>query len=297
MKKWFMKFEGPTFALAAVIYSCWLALVWFHEAIPWWLLWPAATYVTAWHFNFQHEIVHGWRSIPSWLRVAIAYPPLSLWFPLDIYVRNHSIHHRNQRLTYPGQDTETFYHKGEDWAGYSRAWRWIYMANQTLIGRLLLGPWLRWRKLVMIDIGKMFRGDLSDLSIWIRHSIAVAVLLWFVLNVAGMPFWQFFLFFTLSGMMLGMVRPFLEHRWGEKPFERVAVIESNWVFGLLFLWNNIHIVHHLHPTMPWYEIPSFYKRNRARMLELNGNFVYRGYYELARNYLLTPTFRPVHPDA
>ncbi len=292
----FMKYEGPTFVLAAVIYSCWVALVWFHADIPWWVLWPVAAYVTAWHFNFQHEVIHGWRSIPAWLRFTIAYPPLGLWFPLEIYIRNHSIHHRNQRLTYPGKDTETFYHNAEDWRNYSSLWQKLYLANQTLLGRLMLGPWIRWRKLILVDIGKLFRGDFVDLGIWIRHSIAVAMLLWFVLGVADMPIWQFLLFFTLSGMMLGMLRPFLEHRWGEKPYERVASVESNWLFGLLFLWNNLHIAHHLHPTMPWYEIPKFYRENRERLLALNGHFVYRGYFELVRAHLLSPTFVPIHPE-
>ncbi len=294
IKRTFMRYEGPTFVLGAAIYTSWAALIWFHDSLPWWVLAPAAAYVTAWHFNFQHEAIHGWRAIPDGLRTALVWPPLSLWFPFEIYRRSHSIHHRNQQLTYPKRDTESFYHSADDWAAYAPLKRRLLIANQTLAGRLLLGPWLRWYRLITVDIGKMFRGDLTDLPIWLRHLVGVALILTYIV-IAGMPIWQFLLFFTLGGMMLGMMRPFLEHRWGERPYERVACIESNWFFGLLFLWNNLHTVHHLHPTMPWYEIPSYYRRNREELLILNGHYVFRGYAELARRYLFKPTFFPVHP--
>jgi hypothetical protein len=47
--------------------------------------------------------------------------------------------------------------------------------------------------------------------------------------------------------------------------------------------------------MPWYEIPRYYRENRAALLAGNGEFVYRGYALLARRYFLKPVFSPVHP--
>lgn len=293
----FWRNEGPTWVLAAALYGSWGGLVWFHAALPWWILLPAAAYVTAWHLNFQHEAIHGWRSIPGWLRTAIVWPPIGGWLPYELYRRNHSIHHRNARLTFPGKDTESFYSRREDWQRYSAVWRWILTANQTFAGRLLLGPWLRWRRLVTGDFARLLRGDLADGWIWLRHGLGVSAVLGFATGVAGMPLWQYLLFFVYGGMVLGMVRPFLEHRWGERPYERIASVESNPVMGLLWLWNNLHIVHHLHPTMPWYEIPRFYRQNRPQLLAMNGHYVYRGYWQLAREHLMTPTFVPVHPRA
>ncbi len=296
-KGWLIAAEVPTWVLAVVIYACWFALVWFHAEIPWWLLLPAGTYVTAWHFNFQHEAVHGWRSIPVWLRCAVVWPPLGLWFPFEIYRRNHTIHHRNARLTYPGQDTETLYHGTGDWAKYSFWWRGLLIANQTMLGRLLLGPFIRWWKLLCNDIVPLFLGRWVDLAIWARHALGVAAILWFVLAVAEMPLWQFLLFFIFGGMSLGMLRPFFEHRWADKPYERIASVESNWIFGLLFLWNNLHIAHHLHPTIPWFQLPKFYRENRSELLGLNNNYVFTGYGVLARRYLFKPAFIPRHPEA
>jgi fatty acid desaturase len=65
---------------------------------------------------------------------------------------------------------------------------------------------------------------------------------------------------------------------------------------VLWLWNNLHIVHHLHPTMPWYDIPGYYRANREHLLALNGGFVYSGYLDLTKRYLTRPTFVPVHPN-
>ena len=295
-RHWFFRAECPTVILMFVIYGLWAALIWFHAAIPWWLLLPAGAYVTAWHFNFQLEAIHGWRSMPYRLRYAFAWPPLGLWFPFAIYKRNHTIHHRNSKLTYPRVDTETYYHRATDWENYTPLWRSLMMAHQTLLGRLVLGPVLRWRKLVSNDFARFFKGDFADAGIWFRHILGVVVILGYV-SFAGMPLWQFLLFFVYGGMTLGLLRPFIEHRWGQKPYERIASVESNWFFGLLFLWNNLHIIHHMYPTMPWYEIPGFYRRNREQVLHVNNHFVYSGYAELVRRYLLVPVFTPVHPDA
>jgi len=77
--------------------------------------------------------------------------------------------------------------------------------------------------------------------------------------------------------------------------ERTASVESNFVFGMLFLYNNLHVVHHRMPAMPWYDIPRYYRENRDELLRGNGQFVFRGYWVLARKYLVWPVFNPVHP--
>jgi fatty acid desaturase len=96
------------------------------------------------------------------------------------------------------------------------------------------------------------------------------------------------------GFSLGLLRAFIEHRAGPRPGRRVASVESNTLFGLLFLYNKLHVAHHLRPTIPWYELPRFYRENRAKLLKHNDNFVLRGYWEITRQYLFRPVFVPVH---
>ena len=69
------------------------------------------------------------------------------------------------------------------------------------------------------------------------------------------------------------------------------------MLGLLFLHNNLHVVHHNRPGLPWYEIPAAYRRDRDRFIADNDNLVYRGYREVAGRHLLTPHHQPVHPMA
>ena len=33
---------------------------------------------------------------------------------------------------------------------------------------------------------------------------------------------------------------------------RTAIVEGSWFFGPLFLFNNLHSLHHAEPLMPWY---------------------------------------------
>jgi fatty acid desaturase len=291
----FWAWEVPTYLLAAAIYASWVLLIWFHRVIPWWIEMPLGAYVIAWQFSLQHETIHGFRGAPAWLRFAIAFPPLGLWFPYALYRKSHSIHHRNTYLTVPGEDTETYYVRKADWDQMSPFWRGVLLFNQTLLGRLLIGPLLRLGKMVERETGRVWRGDTSHLTHWAVHVPAVAALLWFISGVCGMPWWYYVLVVAYPGFSLGLLRAFIEHRYGARPGERIASVESNTLFGLLFLYNNLHIAHHLKPTLPWYELPRFYRENREKLLKHNGHYVFRGYWQIARRWFLKPVFVPVHP--
>ncbi len=292
---WWRRWEVPTWIVAAAIYLSWAGLLVFHKMIPIPLLMIAGAYVLAWHFSLQHEAIHAWRSLPLWLRTAVVWPPIGGWLPFELYRRNHSIHHRDANLTYPGLDTESVYHQSEDWARYSKPWRAILMFNQTLLGRLTIGPLLRLRKLFIAETTLLRAGNFINVWVWVRFALGLAAVLWFVKAVGHMPIWEYYLVFVYPGFSLGLVRAFIEHRWGDHPEERIASVESNWVFGLLFLWNNLHIVHHLQPALPWYEIPREYRRDREGYLRRNGSYRFSGYGEIARRWLLRPVFIPIHP--
>lgn len=287
--------ELPTWLVAFAIYGAWAGLVIFHASIPWPILALAAAYVLAWHFSLQHEAIHGWRSVPLWLRTALVWPPIGGWLPYELYRRSHSIHHRDVNLTYPGLDTESVYHRQEDWNAYSRLWRSILMFNQTLLGRLTIGPLLRLRKLVLTEWALLRAGNFMNLWIWVRFALGLTAVLLFVAKVGHMPVWKYYLVFVYPGFSLGLLRAFIEHRWGNRWEERVASVESNWVFGLLFLWNNLHIVHHAHPALPWYEIPARYRGDREGWMKRNNSYVFPGYFDIARRWFFRPVFTPVHP--
>jgi len=291
----FRQVEGPTWLVALALYSAWTALIWYHAWIPWWLIMPAGAYLVAWHFSLQHEAIHAFRGVPAWLRFAVVFPPLGLWFPYPLYRKSHGTHHRDVNLTIPGVDTESYYVTRADWERAGRFKRLLLTLNQTLAGRLSIGPALRLWVLVSKEARRLRSRDFSHLPHWLVHAAAVAVLFWFIAGVCGFPWWQYCLLVAYPGMSLGLLRAFTEHRAALDSAERTAAVESNVVFGLLFLYNNLHVVHHLKPTIPWYDIPAYYRENRRELLASNGQFVYKGYAQLARRFLLVPVFSPVHP--
>jgi fatty acid desaturase len=291
----FWRYEVPTWILAVAVYGAWFLLMWYQAFIPWWLMIPLGAYVIAWQFSLQHETIHGFRGVPAWFRWAIAMPPLGLWFPYPMYRKSHSIHHRNTYLTVPGEDTESYYVRQADWRRMGRIQRAILMTNQTLAGRLLIGPLIRLTKLTQREIGRIRNHDYQNLPHWAVHAVLLTILFWFVSHVCGMPAWKYILLVAYPGMSLGLLRAFIEHRAAPRPGARVAAVESNVVFGLLFLYNNLHVAHHLKPVMPWYELPRFYRENREKLLKHNDNFVFRGYGEIAFKWLFRPVFVPIHP--
>jgi fatty acid desaturase len=295
VKQAFLRIDGPTWLVAVVLYGAWLLLVWFNARLPWWVIMPVGAYLVAWHFSLQHEAIHSFRGVPAWLRFAVVFAPLGLWFPYPLYRKSHTTHHRDVNLTVPGVDTESYYVLQADWNRMGGFKRRVLMFNQTMAGRLLIGPLLRLWALLVKESARVRRGDYSHLPHWGVHVVAVAILFWFVSGVCGFPWWQYCLLVAYPGLSLGLLRAFTEHRAAPDSQERTASVESNAVFGLMYLHNNLHVAHHLKPAMPWYEIPRFYRQNRDTLLAANGNFVYPGYVVLARRYFLTAVFSPVHP--
>jgi fatty acid desaturase len=291
----FDRHEGPTLILALTIYASWFVLLAFNAVLPWWILAPLGGYVVQWHFSLQHEAIHAMRRLPKWLRTGLVWPPIGGWYPYELYRRSHLRHHRNNDLTYPHRDTETFYHEHEDWEDYSHLSRGLLIINQTFLGRLVLGPFLCTPTFYVKEVRKIATGDFSHLGIWFRHLLAFGLILLLVESF-GMSAWRYLAEFMYPGLIFGMMRSYTEHRWGERPNERTAVVESNWVFGLLFLWNNIHAVHHRFPALPWYKIPGIWREHRDHIQADNGGFVFRGYGEIAWRWLVRPNFIPVHPS-
>ncbi|CAN7760895.1 fatty acid desaturase [Variovorax sp. LjRoot130] len=292
---WWRHFEIPTLVLAVALYAAWAALLWWHRALPAWLLFLLGGYLGQLHFSLQHESIHAMRHLPRWLRHAVVWPPINLWLPYPLYNRSHSAHHVNFHLTHPQKDTESVYHAAHAWEAYGSLRRWVFGANQTLAFRVVVGPWLRLLKLVRSEAARLRAHDLSHVRIWLVHALSVAPVLFYVTQVCGMHLGTYVLCFVYPSMMLGALRSFAEHRWSDTPHARVAIVESNLVFGLLYLYNNLHHVHHRAPTMPWYEIPIHFRRHKAAVLAANGHFYYRGYGEIARRFLFRPVFEPVHP--
>ena len=287
--------EWPTLFLAAAIYGGWLALTWFHAAVPLWLLAPLGSWLVAWQSSLQHETIHGHPTIWRSLNRLIGAPPLMLFVPYESYRISHLMHHRDDYLTDPLEDPESHYWTPEDWARLSGPLRWLVIGQSTFVGRMLLGPiWVAARYLAL-EFGRIRSGSRLHMRIWCRHMVAVALLLAWVCGICGMSLWVYLLAFAYPGTALILLRSFAEHRAEENVRERVALVENAPVLGLLYLNNNLHAAHHEAPLLPWYQIPAWYRAHRQRLLADNDGLVYNGYGDVAWRYFLTPHDQPVHP--
>ncbi|MGL4439781.1 MAG: fatty acid desaturase, partial [Bosea sp. (in: a-proteobacteria)] len=141
----------------------------------------------------------------------------------------------------------------------------------------------------------MLAGDGKRRVTWALHMIWVALLLVWIVGICGVPFWQYLLGFCYFGTAVALIRSFAEHRAHGSVEKRTAIVEDSPVFGLLFLHNNLHVVHHKWPTVAWYKLPKLYRDNRDAVLRENGGLLYAGYMDVFRRFFIKRHDQPVHP--
>lgn len=287
--------EWPTVLLAVFIYGLWLAITLSYHILPFWIVAIIGSVTLAWHGSLQHEILHGhptrWRAVNR----AMGLVPLSLWIPYERYRQSHLVHHIDQRITDPFDDPESYYWDAQAWDRLGVIGQALVWAQTTLAGRLLIGPFWIIAHFLASEARLVIEGRERVRAIWAEHLLLCAPVVLWVTLVCGMPFWLYLLGIVVPATSLMLVRSFAEHRAAEGVEERTAIVENSWFFGPLFLFNNLHAAHHEAPTMPWYEIPSWYRENRERLIAANGGHLYNTYFDVARRYLFTPHHAPKHP--
>ncbi len=281
-----LRVEWPTVLLAAAVYGAFGLLTWFYHALPWWLLLPLGGYVVALHGSLMHEAVHGHPTNRAKLNELMVFPSLWLWLPFRLYKKAHLAHHNESILTDPLEDPESNYVTPAQWDRAAPLKRLFWRARTTLAGRMILTPvssvWETYRHAAT----QFARKDFQDLPAWGLHILGlVPVVLW-VFWVCDIPLAGYMLLFAYPGLSLTVVRSFLEHQAREDSGHRTAIVESGPVMSLLFLNNNLHVVHHARPDLAWYKIPAAYRAERDKWLGRNGGYLVRGYREVFTRYFL-----------
>lgn len=293
--------EWPTLAVAAAIYGGYGLLTACYAILPLWLFVPLGALLICWYGSLQHEAIHGhptrWRRVNT----ALVAVPLALWIPFAIYRRTHLWHHRSggRDLTDPFRDPESFYLPNGALASTSVVMARLRRFNTTLVGRMLLGPALAIGAFLGAEFGRLARGDRRDLGSWLRHACGVALVLAWTRGVCGIPVSVYLGLVVYPGTALTLLRSFAEHRAHDAPEERTAVVEAHPLWGLLFLYNNLHVVHHRFPRLPWYELPAAWRAvsrtATGDRLRAAGMVYPGGYAEIARRYLRRPVIAVEHP--
>ncbi|NTH48845.1 fatty acid desaturase [Agrobacterium rhizogenes] len=285
--------EWPTVALSVAIYGGFLAVTWWWQSLPLALVVVVGGWLIAWHGSLQHEVIHGHPTRLSWVNDAIGWVPLSLWLPYAIYKKSHLDHHRDEHLTDPIEDPESSYFTRAAWEQLGEAGKILALWNTTLFGRLTIGPAVMILSFLVQEWRLVLANEPGRRRMWATHGLGVAGIIFWVTAVCGMPLWLYL--FVYVGAAMTRLRSYAEHRYAENHDERTAIVENSRLFGLLFLYNNLHVLHHSKPGIPWYRLPRIYRDNRETLIRSNGGLVYNGYWDIMRRFLLKPHDDPTHP--
>jgi fatty acid desaturase len=289
--------EYPTWILLAAIYGGWFLVTWNFESLPWWVVLPFGAWFVAWHNSFQHEALHGHPSRHVWLNELLAWPPLCLWVPYPVYRDNHRAHHETPARTVPDDDPESYSLTralGQDGGPVRRA---LLTVNNTLAGRMTVGPWLAAAALWKKHLLAVAAGDRRYLGTWFAHvSLCILMFAW-LWQVCGISPLDYVLMFAWPGLSLSLIRSFYEHRPAAEQDNRTVIVDAGPLMSLLFLNNNLHVVHHDRPGLPWFALPAAFRRDRIDILRRAGDFYFpSGYLEVARRFAFRPKDLPVLPD-
>ena len=285
------RIEWPTIGVAAVIGTGFVAVLAGHERIPLLVELALLAVLGAWYNSLQHEVIHGHPTPWAALNTAFGIAPLGLVVPFAAYRESHLAHHRDEHLTLPGADPESFYLAPATWQRYGVVRSVVPRAMRTLAGRLVLGPLVAavrcWSQLAASLPTRRGAARVAG------HLIGIAAVV-VIVEASGLPVWVYVVGVAWGGGALSLLRSFAEHRVVDHGTQS-AVVSAGRVMSLLYLNNNLHHSHHARPWVPWYELPRVHAELDADRLAAEGAGLYAGYGDIARRYLLRQFGSVAHP--
>lgn len=287
--------EWPTVILIATVYVAVGLLVWTHGSLPWWVILPIGAYCTALFGSLQHEVLHGHPTGSRLINEALVFPTLHFWLPYGRYKKTHLIHHNDSNLTDPRLDPESYYMLPEHWAALPGIKQTLYTFNNTLFGRMLIGPAVSVLQFWGAEFRDILKGDDDKARDWAWFAVSCALSLWFIVGLAGMPLWKYVLLIAYPGVSLALIRSYCEHRAAENHNHRTIIVEASPFWSLLFLYNNLHVAHHSKPAMAWYKLPAYYRAERNALITRNAGYLMNGYSEIFQRYFFRAKEPVAHP--
>jgi fatty acid desaturase len=286
--------EWPTLAVTALVYAVLGSVIWFHASLPWWVIPTVGAYFATVHSSLQHEVLHGHPTRYWFVNEALVFLTPTLWLPFQRYKDTHLQHHHNDNLTDPERDPESFYLLPDGWAEMPGFKRMLFQLNQTLGGRMLVGPAIGIIRFWSADLRDVVRGDIHKAKAWAVFFLSCALTLTYVIW-CGMPVWQYLLLVAYPGISLALVRSYCEHQAAEVVDHRTIIVECSRFWSFLFLNNNLHVPHHERPALAWYKLPHYYRSERATLLAQNNGYV-MSYAQMFRRYFLSAKEPVAYPN-
>ena len=259
-KKIWATIEWPTVLLILACYAAWFAI-----GLLLWPIYPATSLlllgvVLALQSSLMHEASHGHPTRSAAINEWLVGLPVGLVYPFRRFRTLHLRHHADERLTDPFDDPESYYQSMWHHERLPKPLRALLKVNNTMAGRFVLGPWLGSAGFVGADVQLMSQGDPAVRKAWIIHAVSLLPVLAIVAFVFGMPLWLY-----LLGRLARPVddpdphlcRTSMVGAAGRTHDHRRALAAS-----VLFLNNNLHLVHHKTPNVAWYRLPKMFRARR-----------------------------------
>jgi fatty acid desaturase len=248
------------------------------------------------HSSLQHEALHGHPTSKGWINeLLVALVPLAPAYPYRRFKTLHLRHHHDERLTDPYDDPESYYLDGRAHDELGPVMRGLLNINNTLAGRMVIGPALMVAAFIGGEIKRIASGDADVIRAWALHACGLAVTGVIVQAGFGMPAWLYMLVAGYLGMSLIAIRTYCEHQAAGDPNHRTIIVERS-PLSWLFLNNNLHLVHHKMPALAWYKLPEAMRARREEWLAMNNGYVFAGYRDIFRRFAFKRKEPLVHPS-
>ncbi len=254
----------PTLAMAVVLPMAQWTIVGlgFAGGLPLWICAPILTATAYAHYTLVHESIHG-NLAPGfprlrWLNTVVGWlGALGLCFNWPMMMRGHALHHAH---TNTDQDPDI------DVKGTLRQLvaKWLVFVPFSLVPPILLkylAP-AEYRKIdAMLMGGEMLQASAVSLSLLVLLAIAVPT--------GHFLDWLCLLFIPTraAALILRIFFSWLPHYPFDRTERYLNTRISLWSGGtFLTLQQNLHLMHHLWPSVPFYNYARLYRRLRPTLI-------------------------------
>ena len=292
LKRVFADWDWPTLVLLVVVVLVWAIALWLPAgwgALGFVLLVLALTL----HSSLSHEFLHGHPFGHAGAETALGLWQPGLFVPYLRFKQTHLAHHRDANLTDSYDDPKSNYLDPVVWESLSPWLQGLLRVNNTLAGRIVLGPAIGMFAFVRSDIKAAWAGEQAIVRGWCAHIPGVVLTLCAV-SASPLSLWTYLLA-CYGALSVLRIRTFLEHCAHDHVSGRTVIIEDRGPLGFLFLNNNLHVVHHMHPSVSWYRLWPLYLSERERFVTRNHGYVFTSYAAIFRRYFWRAKDPVAHP--
>lgn len=289
-----IKDEIPAIALLFGCYLSFVVVTVYADQIGFLIAFCALVPVLVLHSSLQHEFIHGHPTSKQSFNDFLVSVPIGMLIPYLRFKDTHLAHHFDPNLTDPYDDPESNFLDPKVWKKLPKWKKAVYNANNTLFGRMLVGPLIGLLAFYREDLAAITKLNFRIIISYVHHMAGLVVVLLLLSEYATLPFWLLLLA-GYAAISILKIRTFIEHKAHQRVAARTVIIEDKGPLALLFLNNNFHAIHHLYPKLVWHRLPAKFYAQKDNYLARNGGYWFSSYWPVFRSYFFNRKDPVPHP--